>query len=184
VATQTRNPTVLVSDGSGVVAWVNTADAVACQPPNGGPYANASYGAMQFGTSDNLVGTGCGFAIPLTATINGVTADFMRHESGPDVFDSNIMLMSGGLPAGLNRATAAFWPALDAVLSVGGAADLWGVAWTPALINAVDFGCQIAIDNTSGSVGGFIGCFTITVTFTPAAATSRPGFLLRGVSPS
>jgi hypothetical protein len=184
VATQTANPTVLVSDGTGVVAWVNPANAVACQAPDAGPYATATYGAMLVGNSANLVGTGCGFTIPAGATIDGIQVDFMRHQGGaPNVFDNLTLILQAGVPLGLNHATAANWPALDALLTVGGAADLWGLAWTPADINDVGFGCQIAVENTAGGVSALIGCFSITVTFTPLAA-SAGGFLLRGVSPS
>jgi hypothetical protein len=99
------------------------------------------------------------------------------------VDDSSIRLDSGGVPVGVDHATLVNWPGVDAVLTVGSPVDLWGVAWTPALINSPTFGVRIAIDNQNANASGFVGCASLQVYFTPPAVTGR-GFLLRGVSRS
>jgi len=179
VATQGPfTPSILSTDGSGIVAWNNVNDATIC---GGLGFAFATYGALQFGVSDYMLGTGFPFVIPIGSTINGITMSIDRLESGPDVFDTSILIIQGGVAGGVDHATFVNWPLVEATMTVGGGADLWGLAWTPAQINAVDFGVQIAIEkNAGGAVGGFVNCFTLTVDFTPPTAASRRGWLLRG----
>jgi hypothetical protein len=55
-------------------------------------------------------------------------------------FEGSVRLVVGGVAAGDDRATGAALPLSDAYLTFGGSADLWGLALTPADVNAADFG--------------------------------------------
>jgi MSHA biogenesis protein MshQ len=61
-----------------------------------------------------------------------------------------LFLVKGGAPVGANRATATIYTTADVVEAHGGPADLWGTTWTPAEINAANFGAQFSATKPSG----------------------------------
>lgn len=161
--------------------WLNLAGAQLCGDLS---YVNATFPLFDLGSSEALRSTNFGFAIPAGATINGIQVDMIIRESLAGVAEDTMLIVKAGVPGGVGHATFIEWPLVDTVRTFGGPADLWGLAWTPADINAAGFGVQFTIfDMTGAGPGGFVDCVQITVTFTPALVTSR-GFLLRGVSPS
>lgn len=60
------------------------------------------------------------------------------------VVDSTIKLYRGGAFVGDNKASAAEWDATLTDVEYGGASDLWGTTFTPAQVNASDFGVGIS----------------------------------------
>jgi hypothetical protein len=94
--------------------------------------------------SDALVASNFGFAIPGTATIDGITVVIERRRQGLAAGDNTIQLTKDGTaPVGVDRSVAGNWPTTEAPLSYGGVADLWGTAWTPTEINSSSFGVYI-----------------------------------------
>lgn len=62
--------------------------------------------------------------------------------------------------------------ATQTLTSFGGAADLWGLTWTPAEINAAGFAVRIRKSILGSEHGLLINWIRVTVTYTAAAATT------------
>lgn len=142
-----------------------------------GIYATASIATVADSTI--LTSTGFGFSIPAGATINGIQVDIVRHASsiGSLAFDDSLVIgcigvkmVKAGVGAGTNKLNSTVWNITDATTTLGNSADLWGTTWTPADINASNFGVQCQVENQSaGARTASIDSMLITVTFTPAA---------------
>ena len=96
-----------------------------------------------------LKATNFGFALPLDATITGVTVDVERSSSvGTTTVDNSVKLVKGGTISGTEKASATTWPTSDAYATYGSATDLWGLTLTPTDINASGFGMAISATTT------------------------------------
>ncbi|HET6352375.1 MAG TPA: Ig-like domain-containing protein [Coriobacteriia bacterium] len=135
---------------AGTTAWTNPGNVAG----DDGTYATSNVGTNS--TSQYLNATGFGFNIPAGANINGITVAVDRMSSGttaPFARDHTIQLLNGGSRAGDNKAaTGTNWPTGGtAIATYGSASDSWGRQWTPAEINASDFGVSLRVSNTNGS---------------------------------
>lgn len=143
-----RNPTVSSNDASiGTVAWNTPGNVLSSD--NNRATAGTLVGVLSSASTNYLVETGFGFAIPASAIITGIKVDVERRQQGvlvgSSVKDNSIKIVKGGvIVAGSEHASAGGWPSADALVSYGGAGDLWGTTWTPADINAANFGTAYA----------------------------------------
>ena len=129
-----------------------------------------------------LKATVFGFGIPNGSTIDGIEVAWKRK--GEFGVDNIVKLVQGGSVAGDDKADiVTSWPSpVVAYASYGGAADLWGLAWTPAQINASNFGVVLS-GSTSEATILSVDHVRITVTYTPPTPTppvqqtrwARPG---------
>lgn len=101
------------------------------------------------GETEYLQATNFGFNIPSTAIICGVAVEAEKSATGIGtvlgiglsyVTDHSVRLVRNGAVVGNNKATGTHWTGTETYHSYGGANDIWGVAWTPADINANNFG--------------------------------------------
>lgn len=100
--------------------------------------------------SDYLQTTDFGFNVPGSATITGVIAEVYRYDGGANQNDDKeVNLIVNGVIVGANKAAYGSPGVFGAWLVYGGASDLWGMALTPADINANDFGLSYAVWNTT-----------------------------------
>lgn len=124
-------------------------------------------------TSDDLIGTGFGFAVTGTDTINGILLEINYKDNNGvgSVNESLVKLLKAGAAVGASRATGAVLPAAATTVSFGGPADLWGTTWTPADINNATFGAIFTCNTNVSGLGasGLVDFFRITVTSTAAA---------------
>jgi len=95
-----------------------------------------------------------GFSIPVSATIFGIQVFVVRNRSGGttgQARDNVVRLVKGGAAVGDNKAvTGANWAFGNRTITYGRRNDLWGTTWTPAEINADNFGLDFrAVGNTS-----------------------------------
>jgi parallel beta-helix repeat protein len=160
--------------GVGTLAWTNpgyiTADDTS--------YATAS--VNQNVTTNYLEGTNYGFAIPSNATINGIGVTIGRYSSGtssPRIHDVSVNLIKGGTIVGSNKAaTTTDWPTTSiASTTYGSNADLWSTTWTPADINANNFGVALSVNNTyTSSRTAYVDYIQITVTYSVPTAPTAP----------
>jgi hypothetical protein len=103
----------------------------------------------------NLTAFGFGYDLPASAVIDGiqleyeVTASNRWFESG-----SNIKLAKAGAAVGTNKAGAG--SVASGVWVYGGPTDLWGTTWTPAQINAANFGAILNFDAVSSSPADYL----------------------------
>ena len=150
------------SDSNGGTAdWTNPTNILT---DNG---AVASAGTGFEATSYLLLATGFGFDIPTGATVDGILVEWDRNYTGISAADSSVRLLKAGTPTGGDKSVGAAWPSSSAYAGYGGSSDLWGTTWTPAEVNASDFGAAIAalIGATSNAAVDHV---RITVTYTPA----------------
>jgi uncharacterized repeat protein (TIGR02543 family) len=156
--------------GTGTVDWLNPSFVTADDTS----YATVT---LTSATSHYLAATNYGFAIPANATINGIAVTIGRFESavgsGTDVSDSSVRLLKAGVVAGSEKAkTGVEWPTGSPVAAVyGTTADLWGTTWTPADINASNFG--VALSAVSGTTRmASVDYMQISVTYTVTTVSS------------
>lgn len=132
--------------GVGTVAWATPGNATV----NDTLYAtqNAVKGNI---TTNYLQCTGFNFAaVPVGATINGITVFVTRKTNGGTVRDAFVYLVKAGtISTTLNAATATNYTTADLAEMHGGMTNMWGATWTDADVKAANFGAVFAAKNTS-----------------------------------
>jgi hypothetical protein len=148
--------TLTNSTSAGTVAW-NSPALVALSDDN---YTQATQLLPLLSTvnTNYLVVQGLGFAIPTAATICGISVTVERSATGilnlgSYVRDASVWIVKNGSMTGTDHASATNWPGSDAMTTYGNSTDIWGVSWTPADINAANFGVAIAATLHAGLVG-------------------------------
>ena len=121
-------------------------------------------------------------SIPDGATVNGIEIIIQRRETATDATtwaDDAVFLIKGLAiqDAADNKAVATAYTTSDASVTYGGPADLWGVTWTAAEINAVGFGVAISVgvstdDGESTSVPE-VDLISAVIYYTAAAVTTK-----------
>lgn len=144
--------------------------------PNGifaldGVYASTG---IQGGTiSQQLTSGGYGFAIPSNAIITGIriTVTAKAGANGA-IFDSSVLITQGtSTPTrvGTEHANGSTLTTTPQAFVYGSSTDLWGLSWTPDLINQHWFGLAIQWRNVLGvsnSTQVFVDCIQIEVFYT------------------
>lgn len=128
-------------------AWVNLNDILisnfaTCPMDPGGPATDHT---------DLIYATGYGFTIPANVVVVGVGLAVI-HKSllvVPTIVDQFVQLLKAGVQTGDDKSAPGLWPRGVAIVTYGGSADLWSVAWLPADINDPNFGIAFAAVNTS-----------------------------------
>jgi hypothetical protein len=163
VSTGATLPGAGATGGSGT-AWTSPGNVLSNDDAYANVSATAGFSNVNV-TSQSLNATGFGFTIPANATILGIHATVARHRSASalagEAQDNSIRLLKGGVATGTNKgATSTNWPTSETNAAYGGASDLWGTTWTPAEVNASDFGLGVVAD-----VSAFLGTRTANVDF-------------------
>ncbi|MGD0887035.1 MAG: fibronectin type III domain-containing protein [Thermodesulfovibrionales bacterium] len=96
-----------------------------------------------------LVASGFGFAIPTGATITGIQVSVTRLQGSEPgtatIQDYSVKIVGGGVITGVDHAaTGNNWPTTNADYTYGSSSDTWGATWTPADINASNFGVAVS----------------------------------------
>lgn len=129
--------------------------------------------------SDDLIGTGFGFAVAGTDTINGILLEVNYKASSGSVVETNVRLLKAGVAAGTDKSTGATLPTTSATASYGSAADLWGTTWTPTDINNANFGAAVVYtDNGAANRTVSIDFMRITITSTAAGGGTNTAKML------
>lgn len=124
--------------------------------------------------------TNFGFAIPTDATITGVTVEVEKSSTALAALEDNsIKLVKTGAITGNEKAVAGAWPTSDAYSTYGSSSDLWGLALTPADINASTFGVAVSAKASLLAGTAQIDHIRITVDYT---GSNKPGNAYRRVS--
>lgn len=120
-----------------------------------------------------LRATTFGFSIPDGATIDGIVAEFEKKATGSGIVDFSVRIVMAGFEQGDEKKLLSYWPTSDTYISHGGAADLWGLGWNPAAINASNFGVSISARmSITGEQAAYIDHVRITVYYTEVALTN------------
>lgn len=167
LTTVTKTPTTCTNTtGIGTRSWSTTSYAISSDDQ----YANVS---LDGNTSNYLKCQGYGFAIPATATINGITVNVERKSSRTTFGgsqDAAMRLAKGGIIGSTDNATTTTYTKRDVTEAHGSGSDLWGLSWTPADINATTFGAAFAATKASNQASSHkisVDVITITVSYTP-----------------
>ena len=126
-----------------------------------------------FSSSDYLLASNFGFTLPSDAKIMGIEVAVERSSvcvvdpCTSTVTDSRFRLVKGGTVQSTDRSSTTGWPdVVDVVENYGGPADLWGTTWTPADINAANFGVALSVGrDASGDKIARVDRVTITITY-------------------
>ena len=155
------------SAGTGA-GWTSSTNIVS----SNGWKASASVPAN--GVSANLDATSFGFTIPANATITGIVAYIEKSASSSSgVDDDDVFLLKAGVATGNDKANPSDWDDSDDVWTYGGSTDLWGTTWTPAEINASNFGLRLRADSdTSSSRTAYVDHVEIRVYYSVPPSTS------------
>ncbi len=160
-------------DGPGYAAWTDPGYIAADDTSYATSYV-PQYSGQD--SSEDLQGTNYGFSIPLDATINGISVTIGRYSGyywGTVLNDQDLYLIKAGAKVGTDHASGSGWPTSIGTANYGSTSDLWGTTWTPAQINASDFGVSLSVYNP-GSWSGLtahVDYIRVTVTYTVAALT-------------
>lgn len=109
----------------------------------------AAVGMVNNQASAYLVASGFGFAIPTGATITGIQVSVTRLQGSEPgtatIQDYSVKIVGGGVITGVDHAaTGNNWPTTNADYTYGSSSDTWGATWTPADINASNFGVAVS----------------------------------------
>jgi len=159
-----NNPTSGTFIAGANIDWTNPGNTTNTGDTN---YATAVFGGAA--NTDNLLGSNYGFAIPSGAIINGIELSVRRMTSatngGRITRDNVVSLVKGGVVTGNNKATATAYTTAFVTATYGSATDTWGTTWTPADINAANFGAVLSV-NANNSLTASVDHLRITVYYT------------------
>ena len=99
----------------------------------------SAYATTPTGSSNYIVGTTCGFAIPSGAVIKGISVSVKAYDSLVSGRNLTAALCLNGAVISTNSKTQNITNS-PAVYNFGSGSDLWGLTWTPAQINSNTFG--------------------------------------------
>ncbi len=132
--------------GAGTVAWTNPGNATASDT------AYATQGSVKGNITTNyLKCTGFNFAaVPVGATISGITVYVTRKTSGGTIRDAFVYLVKAGtVSTSLNGATTTNYTTADVAEAHGGMTNSWGASWTDSDVKLSTFGVVFSAKNTS-----------------------------------
>lgn len=132
---QTMSPGACTSLGGSGRNWTNPGSAVS----SNNAYATSQ--TLDGQVTDPLQCLNFGFSIPLTATVNGIQV-FVERKSTVNggSRDDSLFLVKAGATVGNDLATTTAYTNTDVIEAHGGSSEMWGTTWTPAQINAANFG--------------------------------------------
>lgn len=146
----------------GTDVWSQTSDIGASD----GTFAVAAPGSAA--STHYLKATGFGFELPSTATVTGIKVTVTRLGIGQPIYDDRVRLVRAGVVETTDKAdTATPWPASsNPPKEYGGAADLWGAAWTYADINDAEFGVVLSAKAAGTDQEAFVDAIEVAVYYT------------------
>lgn len=132
--------------------------------------------ATTFDSNDQtyvLKASGFDFSALYGATINGVTVRVNAYGDGDSALDLCQLLDTTGAKVGTNKcATQVALPTTTSnVVTLGGAADLWGNALTDTWVMNSNFGVALGAKATAANAQVFVDYVTIEIDYTPGVPT-------------
>lgn len=149
IASGPNNPSNVYEVDIGYRSWSNLTNVYVSDA------ARATSTSVLGGLRTNyLVTTGYNFSIPLTATICGIHVEMEKSYSGialgATVTDDRVRIVKGGIIIPTDIDLGGNWPSGDNYFDHGSSTEAWGTDWTPADINASNFGIAISAKMTNG----------------------------------
>lgn len=121
---------------------------------------------------DTLVADQFELEVPEAAEIRGLTMEIRKAGDDSSVTDDSVRIVKGGQIGNTERYSPQLWPTNLSWVSYGGPDDLWGEEWTPAELNADDFGIALsaAYTSTAGNARAYVDQVRVTVHYTIGCA--------------
>lgn len=163
-----RYPTVIAENAIAPYddnAWTNHDNVIAYD----GVYSSVTASNFDSGDYTYRIGASSfGFSIPPSATVDGILVEVERRYANGTVKDGLVALYNSvGAQQSEDKAeTLNNWPGSDTIKSYGGASDLWGLAWTPAAINASSFEVRFTTQASANDAVAFVDFIRVTVYYT------------------
>lgn len=178
-ASQTKIVGTCVNDPvAAQIDWTEPGDATADDGNNTGGVGGDRVADTE--ESDRLKGTMSGnvFTIPTDATIDSIRVeiDIIDNRNKDEGQDLEVKLIKAGSVVGTDQSKAGAIPGVQTI-RVYAPGNLWGTTWTPAQINATDFGIGYRVDviDDVGRCEAGVDFLKITVIYTPAAGGAVVG---------
>jgi hypothetical protein len=155
--------------GPGTINWVT--------PTNAQGTTDSVYTATEaLGAgvkSKFLACTGFGLAIPAEGNITGIQFTALGKGSiALRMTAAEVFALKAGVAAGTNIGTGVSWPAVATSFAFGGINNLLGTTWTPAQVNAANFGVEISVKGEIEAAKAEVDSVRVNVTYnTPAIAS-------------
>ncbi len=151
----------VINDPSyGNIAWSNPSNARTCDD-------NRSETVVSTGIISHwLKATNAGFAVPSSATVTSIEIIIEAQVSGyvGDLSGLRVMLLKAGTPIVLQGLDIA--PSTTDVTYIATIPSPWAQLWTPADVNASDFGVQMYA-HTGGDLTVNIDCLSVNAYYLP-----------------
>jgi len=144
--------------GGANVAWTNPGNIVSDNNSSATLAQVGGFFSTTTSTSEALIASNFGFAIPANATILSIQATIGRSTTqniAGNTKDVSVMLVKGGTSTGTNKAaTTTNWPTSETAANYGSTTvdPLWGTSWTAADINAANFGISLVTIQQANTV--------------------------------
>jgi len=168
--------------GAGIPGFCDCTEATAFGPQAGNHEANETgigskswqagwsggwqVSAMTAGQSSHwLQATDFGFDLAADTVVTGISVEVVRSSLSAGILDNAIRLVRGGSVGSVDRVTTDIWSKDEVTVIYGGLGDLWGESWTPADINAADFGVAFSVKyaHTAGNDWPYVHAMRIKV---------------------
>jgi hypothetical protein len=105
--------------------------------------------------------------VPTDAEVVGISVTVRRAGgSSMEAADGSVRLIKGGIVGEADRSKPTPWTGPELVnVEYGGPTDLWGETWTPADVNAMDFGVALSAIylDTAGNGRAYVDIVYVTV---------------------
>lgn len=154
------------SDSSyGTLAW-NNADRL-----NSTDNVTTSFNTTGTSLSRYLKGLNFGFDVPDNATITGIELIINRIRTAGttgEIEDDTIRLVKGGTVVGDDLSQGDDWKTGAVNRFFGSSTEMWGTTWTPADVNATNFGAVMSAKGTTAGTDrtGNVDNYSINVYYT------------------
>lgn len=170
------SPSAAANDGAlGAIAWLNPTNILSSDD------SRATAVLLITQQSNYLKATGFGANIPADAIIDGYQFDVEKSGSILSAAqDAVVKTLQAGAVVGNDKSAGGTWGSSDAVVSYGGATDLWGWVPTPADINNANFGLALSASALLG-VTAQVDSVKLTVWY---HGSNKPGINRRGFKAS
>ena len=125
-------------------------------------------------SSELLKVTGLAFAIPVGATITGISVTFQAQSSIGNALSINVQALQNGSVAG--NTVVQLLQTGPSTYVLGGTSFLWGYAWNPVLINGANgLGVAVqAVGSGTALISAGVNSLVITVYYTQQAPLILP----------
>lgn len=115
---------------------------------------------------DRLIADDFSFSIPKDAEITGISVEVRRAADSTDsAVDHTVRLVKAGVVGAVDRSRPEKWGVAFESVTYGGPHDTWGETWTPADVNAPDFGVAFSAlyTQTAGNGRAYVDIVRATI---------------------